>query len=70
MEGGELLKFVSENKIAGIIIIKGVSDHADGKKTDQNESMWPFTAATAAFKYAESKLSKVTNLADEFELTE
>ena len=63
MEGGELLKFVLENKITGIIIIKGIADYADGKKSKE----WQFTAAMAAFKYAESKLSKITNLVDEFD---
>ncbi len=62
MEGGELRKFIKEkNKIKGIIIIKGVADYGDGKK----EKEWQFTAAMAAFKYAESKLSNVTNLDDE-----
>ncbi len=59
MEGGELLKFINKNNnIKGIIIIKGVADYGDEKKSDQ----WQFMAAMAAFKYAESKLSNETNL--------
>ncbi len=52
MEGGELLKFIGKENIKGIIIIKGVADYADGRKSKK----WQFTAAMAAFKYAESKL--------------
>ena len=62
MEGGELLKFIGKGNIKGIIIIKGVADYGDGKKSNE----WQFTAAMAAFKYAESKLSDATNLDDEF----
>ncbi len=65
MEGGELLNFVLEEKIKGIIIIKGVADYGDGWKSKE----WQFTAATAAFKYAESKLSNAANLDVEFGLT-
>lgn len=44
MEGGELLEFHNDQKIKGVIVIKGVADYADGKK----EKDWQFTAAMAA----------------------
>lgn len=52
MEGGQLMKFVSERKVEGIIMIKGVSDYADGKKGKK----WQFTASMAALHYIEQKL--------------
>ncbi len=58
MEGGELLKLQQDGKIKGVIVIKGVSDYADGSKTQD----WQFTAASAALHYIESKLSDVTRL--------
>ncbi len=62
MEGGELLKFIRKGNIKGIIIIKGVADYGDGRKSKE----WQFMAAMAAFKYAESKLSYVANFDNEF----
>ncbi len=55
MEGGELLKFVLDNKLEGVIIIKGVADYADGTKAKD----WQFTAAMAAASYTESRLINV-----------
>ncbi len=66
MEGGELMKFIGKGNIKGIIIIKGVAGYGDGRESKK----WQFTAAMAAFTYAESKLSYVANFDDEFMLLE
>ena len=52
MEGGQLLKFVKQRKIQGVIAIKGVADYADSAKTKE----WQFISARAALHYTESKL--------------
>ncbi len=66
MEGGELMKFIGKGNIKGIIIIKGVADYGNGGKSKE----WQFMAAMAALKYAESKLSYVTNFDNEFMILE
>ena len=57
MEGGELLKFVLERKIEGVILIKGVSDYGDGTKSKD----WQFSAAMAALHFAKRQLSNVSS---------
>ena len=52
MEGGQLLKFVKQRKIQGVIAIKGVADYADSAKAKE----WQFISARAALHYTESKL--------------
>ena len=52
MEGGQLLKFVKQRKIQGVIAIKGVADYADSAKAKE----WQFISARAALYYTESKL--------------
>lgn len=53
MEGGQLLQFQKKNKVEGIVVVKGVSDYADGKKSKE----WQFTASLAALNYVKDKLS-------------
>ena len=52
MEGGQLLKFVNQGKVKGIIVIKGVVDYGDERKKKD----WQFVTAMAALQYAECKL--------------
>lgn len=58
MEGGKLLRFVSNRKIKGVIVIKGVADYGDGKTTDE----WQFTAAMSALHFVKSKLLLIPSL--------
>ena len=62
MEGFELLrvKNKSDNKVQGVIIIKGVVDYGDELKGDD----WQLTAALAAFDFTKTML---TDKADLFE---
>ena len=52
MEGGEIMKFRFKGKVEGIVLIKGVSCDANGRREDE----WDFTASKAALSYTESKL--------------
>lgn len=51
MEGGQLLRFMRQGKIKGVIAIKGVCDYAEKKVKD-----WQFISALAALHYTKSKL--------------
>ena len=62
MEGGQLLKFQQKRKIKGIIMIKGVSDYADGNKAKD----WQFISALAALHYTRSKLQSLRYDSDNF----
>lgn len=57
MEGGELLKIQKEyqrkSRIIGIVIVKGISDFADGSKNKE----WQLTAAMAAANYVKTIIS-------------
>ena len=44
-----------DGELKGVMLIKGVADYADGKKTKH----WQFTAAMAALHYTESRLINV-----------
>ena len=57
MEGGELIKFVLDRKIEGIVLVKGVSDYGDGTKSDE----WQFSAAMVALQFVKRQLSNVPN---------
>ena len=61
MEGCELLRLKKETlkkkRQIEIVIIKGVSDYADGAKTKH----WQFTAAMAALTYTETKLRQYSS---------
>lgn len=60
MEGGVLLEFERKRKIKGVIVIKGVVDYADGKKSKE----WQYTAAMAALNYTKIKLLRVATIKD------
>jgi nucleoside phosphorylase len=57
MEGGELLKiqkeYQGESRTIGVVIVKGISDFADGSKNKE----WQLTAAMAAANYVEKIIS-------------
>jgi nucleoside phosphorylase len=64
MEGGELINFQQKGKINGVIVIKGVSNYADGNIGNE----WEFISSLAALRYACSKLpyyaSKIRGIID------
>ena len=60
MEGIELLSIQDDedNKVKGVIIIKGVADYGDEDKSDN----WQFTAAMAAFDFTKKMLTDKAGL--------
>ena len=74
-EGSILMPFQQNNKVNGIILIKGVVDYGEEHLEEAEE--WFFTASLAAVKYAHSQLCKykfpgeilVTCIESEFGIT-
>ena len=60
MEGFELLRIQDseDNKVKGVIVIKGVADYGDEVKNDD----WQFTAAMAAFDFTKEMLTDKAGL--------